>query len=232
MPSQPANMMKLSIAAQFPVGSFLENIAVRQDNSMLITLVDPQQLFYVPPPKAEQEVSPWLLYEFEESVMGIVEMEEDLFLILTTKAYTTRQNYLYRLDLRGWSPDKSVRPELVCEFPREVLALNGCCKIAPTTLLAADSLAGLIWRIDVQSGRAAESRVWLKHGSMAYIDANLPPPPQPGVNGVRFSARQGHVYYTTTGQKLFMRVAIDANTLEPCGEPEQLAAGGMYDDFC
>ena len=60
----------------------------------------------------------------------------------------------------------------------------------------------------------------------------LPPPPQPGINGLRYSQRTGFAYYTTTGQKLFMRVRIDPVTFEPVGGPERVAGGGMYDDFC
>jgi Txe/YoeB family toxin of Txe-Axe toxin-antitoxin module len=67
---------------------------------------------------------------------------------------------------------------------------------------------------------------------MAHIDTDLPPPPQPGINGVRYSAAAAHVYYTTTGQKLFMRVAVDPLSFAPVGEPETLSSGGMYDDFC
>lgn len=48
---------------------------------------------------------------------------------------------------------------------------------------------------------------------MAHVTDNLPPPPQPGINGLR--------YYTTTGQKLFMRVRVDPTTLEPAGQPER-----------
>jgi hypothetical protein len=29
-----------------------------------------------------------------------------------------------------------------------------------------------------------------------------------------------------------VRVRVDSNTFEPAGEPERVASGGMYDDFC
>ena len=77
----------------------------------------------------------------------------------------------------------------------------------------------------------AQAKVWLKHESMAHIEDTLPPPPQPDINGVRYSAKEGQVYYTTTGQKQFTRVRVDPNTFEPAGNPELVASGGMYDDF-
>jgi sugar lactone lactonase YvrE len=67
---------------------------------------------------------------------------------------------------------------------------------------------------------------------MKHIDEPLPPPPQPGINGIRYSAKRQHVYYTNTAQKLFMRVRIDSDTFEPIGAPEPARGGGIYDDFC
>ena len=63
-------------------------------------------------------------------------------------------------------------------------------------------------------------------------DSEVPPPPQPGVNGVRDGARTGYLYYTSTAQKVFMRVAVDPATLDPAGMPEFVAAVDNADDFC
>ena len=63
-------------------------------------------------------------------------------------------------------------------------------------------------------------------------DSEVPPPPQPGVNGVRYGARSGYVYYTSTAQKVFMRVPVDPATLEPAGTPAFVAAVDNADDFC
>jgi hypothetical protein len=57
-------------------------------------------------------------------------------------------------------------------------------------------------------------------------------PEQPGVNGIRYAAKFGYVYYTATAKKLFMRVRVNPQTLEAVGEPEHVSAGRMADDFC
>jgi len=46
-------------------------------------------------------------------------------------------------------------------------------------------------------------------------DSEVAAPPQPGVNGVRYSAKTGYLYYTSTAQKVFMRVPVDPATLDP-----------------
>lgn len=225
--------VRLSIAGNFPEQFFLENLAVRHDNSLLISVVTRKELYYLPPITADVTAKPALLHIFEEMVAGIAEPAPGIFLVMTTNAYTTHTNHLFRLDLRGWSPGAPVTPEPILTLPKEVLSLNGCCALSRTVVLAADSFGGAIWRFDLdEEARHAAAKLWLKHDSMAQVDAGLPPPPQPGVNGVRYSAALGHLYYTTTGQKLFMRVAVDPVTLAPTGEPEELGRGGMYDDFC
>jgi hypothetical protein len=65
---------------------------------------------------------------------------------------------------------------------------------------------------------------------MSIIPDN--PLPQPGINGVRYALRTNFLYYTSTAQKLFMRVAVDPVTFEAVGEPEVVAGGTMAYDFC
>jgi len=56
---------KLTTIAEFPVKSFLENLAVRSDNSVLVTSMNARELFYVPPSIAAP-VEPVLLHRFEQ----------------------------------------------------------------------------------------------------------------------------------------------------------------------
>ena len=71
---------------------------------MLITVVTRKELYYLPPPRPDAEVKPVLLHIFNELATGIAELEPDVFVVFTTNAYTTHENYLHRLDLRGWTP--------------------------------------------------------------------------------------------------------------------------------
>ncbi|MBV9142829.1 MAG: hypothetical protein JO115_18275 [Pseudonocardiales bacterium] len=81
-------------------------------------------------------------------------------------------------------------------------------------MLAADCFAGLIWRIDLAEGaRSATARVWLVYDTMAMDpDGDVAPPPPPGVNGVRYGARTGCLWYTSTAQHVFLRVRVDPST--------------------
>ena len=65
--------MKLSTVATFPRNYFLENLVVRSDNSILVTVLNHQELWYVPASHDEQ-VEPELLFTFPQPAMGIVEV--------------------------------------------------------------------------------------------------------------------------------------------------------------
>jgi hypothetical protein len=232
MPPEKTHQAKLSAVAHFPPKYFLENLAVRQDNSILVTVANSHELWFVPPVNGQETVTPILIFTFAEVACGITEVEPDVFYIATGNFYTTHEAYLHRLDLRGWRLGAAVDPEMVLQLPVTARGLNGSCLIAPGVLLIADSFAGLIWRVDLPAGGGTPTaRVWLKHESMGYYPGQLKPE-QPGVNGVRFAAKTNNVYYTATAKKLFMRVPVDPETHDPAGEPELVVAGRMGDDFC
>ena len=222
----------LTTVALFPVKSFLENLAVRSDNSVLVTSMNARELFYVPPSSGDAPVEPVLLHRFDQPTTGLVEIEPDLFLVSTTNLYTTHESFLHRLDLREYRPGSPVQPEMVFRFPDTARGLNGSCLLAPGVVMIADCFAGLVWRVDVQpGGRDIQARVWLRDESMGYFPGKLKPE-QPGVNGIRYAARTRHLYYTATAKKLLMRVPVDPETLDPAGAPELVVAGRMGDDFC
>jgi hypothetical protein len=222
----------LSTVATFPKGTFLENLAVRSDNSLLVSSLKARQIWCIPPPERAGQVEPKLLYEFDQSPMSFTEPEPDVFYLCTSDGYATHASSLYRIDLRGWKPGMEIKPERVLIFPPEVRALNGSCLIGPRTILIADSFASLIWRVDLsEDGKSAKAGVWLKHYSMLYHPGEMKPE-QPGVNGLKFAKQMSYIYYTATVLRLFMRVRVDSDTLAPLGIPEYLGGGKMMDDFC
>jgi hypothetical protein len=232
MTSQTADRARLTVAATFPEHFFLENLVMRADGSILVTVLNRKELWYVPPVTAGLPVEPRLMHGFGEPPLGVVESAEpDVFLLCTSNIYTSHESHLHRLDLRSWQQGARVTPQTSLAFPKSAGGLNGACLVAPTVLLVGDSLAGLIWRVDLHREGEAELRVWLKHASMDYVPGEKKPE-QPGVNGVRFAERSGYLYYTATATQVFMRVKVDPATQHPTSEPELVADGHQYDDFC
>jgi hypothetical protein len=233
MPTETSSQAKLATVASFPVNYFLENFALRSDNSALITAMNHRELWYVPPSTATEGGDPVLLHWFEQLTISLIEVEPDVFYLVTSNVYTDHKSSLHRIDLRSWRrAGNPIHPEKVFDFPSEARALNGSCLIGPRTMLIADSVASLIWRVELpRNGGNPMAHVWCRHESMGNYPGQVKPE-QPGVNGMRFAAKLGYLYYTATAKKLFMRVKVSAETLEVAGEPEHVSAGRMADDFC
>ena len=231
MPDPSLRRARLTVAAEFPKQSFLENLAIRADNSVLVSKMLEKELWYVPPVDGALPVQPICIHTYDQPTLAIVEMDCDMFYLATSNLYTTHESYVQRIDLRGWQPGRPLRTETVLGMPSACQSLNGGCLIAPGVLLLADSFGGMVWRIDVpKGGGKPTARMWLKHASMDS-DPNGPDWTQPGVNGLKFHAAQGRLYYTSTAKQLFMRVTVDPATLEAIGAPEFVSGGRMADDF-
>jgi len=222
---------KLTTVATFPEHFVLENLAVCADGSILVTVLNHKQRWYVPAPNGGRPVTPALVHTFDNFAMGIVETERAIFYVSTAGQTAA----LERFDLRGWVPGAPVKHTGVLTFDRPA-GLNGACLLAPRVMLLANSLAGLIWRVDLaDDGLTATASIWLQHHTMASDPDNgltSPMGPQPGINGIRYAARTNVAYYTSTARKLFMRVAVDPATHMPMGEPDVVAADIPGDDFC
>jgi hypothetical protein len=111
MSPSPVPQVRLATVATFPRNYFLENLAVRADNSILVTALNHKELWYVPSSPDDAEVTPRLLFTFPHLAMGIVEGDPDIFYNATSEIYTWTASHLYRLDLNGWTPGKPVTPK-------------------------------------------------------------------------------------------------------------------------
>src|SRR6516225_8499401 len=156
MHTQEASTAKLTTVAVFPENSFLENLAVRADGSILVTEILQRQLWYVPPGSVPDEPVP--VHTFGQFTMGIVEAGPDVFYINTSDPFTAHKSYLHRLDLRHWNPGEPVRAETVLEFPAQAGGLNGSCLLGPGVIVLTDSLADLIWQVDLAPATASPRR--------------------------------------------------------------------------
>lgn len=220
--------IRLTEVASFPAGHFLENIAVRRDGSLLVTDLSHQKLWYISS-FGGNTTEPIPLFTFDQKAMGIIEADHDIFYVSTGVPSHGR---LYRFDLRGWAPGAALVPEVIIDDTQSLGMLNGSCYLGQGVILLADCFAGSIFRVDLSAdGKKGTLREWLKHDSMKH-NPHGAMPDQPGVNGVRYADKINYLYYTSTAQQLFMRVAVDSSTMCPVGEPELVAEGMMADDFC
>src|SRR5215472_156229 len=129
---------RLTTVAEFPVGTFLEDLAVRSDGSMLVTDLHKKQLWYVPAPTGDGTVQPLLLHTFDQAPFDITETERDVFYVDAANYTTTHDSYLYRVDLRRWEPGMAVPVQSLLKFPFPLSSVNGACALTPNVILVAD----------------------------------------------------------------------------------------------
>jgi len=180
MTMAPIPAVALTPVAYFPENYFLENLVVRADGPVPVTTVLQKELWYVPSAKPCTVVSPVLLHTFKHPILGIVEAEPDVIMVSVCDLYHTHESQLARIDFKGWTPGKPVKPEIIFSFDDRARGLNGSCMLGPGVMALADCFAGLIWRVDLSDGaRSATARVWLAHDTMAWDpDAAVALPPQ------------------------------------------------------
>src|SRR5258708_32153158 len=81
----PANITTI---ARFPEHYFLENLAVRADGSILVTVLNHKQLWNVPAPHGSQPVTPALRHTFDGFPLGTAETEPAISSVSTVHQAT------------------------------------------------------------------------------------------------------------------------------------------------
>lgn len=220
---------KVHTVASFKPGTFLENIIIRSDGSILVTAITPPVLYYLPPPESE-EVVPQVVCTFDAPAMGIIEAGQDIFYISTTGFLQGGNNKLWKLDMNSYKASDRLEATLVLTFPPRAKVLNGSAALSETVILCADSWADLIWRVDIPSnGGHCTARIWLEHDMLAHSQ-DPKKPDVPGVNGLKYNSKTRSLYFTTTAQTIFGRIQVDLDTFEPLGELEEVTDRWMWAD--
>ena len=213
---------------QFPNGTFVENLAVRPDGSIIVTLATSPEIYLIQPNM--NNPNPKLLHRFEgsTSTLGIAEVAPDSFVVGLSNVSGPGQtvpgsSQLWSVTFPRRNVDKA-RVSLVAKLP-DVLAPNGIVPINKDRVLVADSAKGLVFVVDLESGK---SRV-------AITDPLLNTTPQlpVGVNGLKLDGNTLH--FTTSAQNLLGKVEINLKTGAALGAAVKIVNGLPpavgYDDF-
>ncbi|KAF3936111.1 hypothetical protein ABW20_dc0110338 [Dactylellina cionopaga] len=192
------------VIAQFPEPVWLENIAVRSNGDLLVTLLQPNASIYqiCNPSGREPHVS--LVHTFTEvtSVLGISEISPDVFAVVGfnfTSPLPTATT-VFSID---FNRPKPVIKTIVA-IPEAVLP-NGMTSLTntPTTILIADSYLGLVWRVNTLTGKYDRD---IKRTEMAIATGSTKPI---GINGLH--VHDGYLYFDNSFLATLYRVKITTN---------------------
>ncbi|KAJ7096977.1 hypothetical protein C8R43DRAFT_1169158, partial [Mycena crocata] len=211
-------------------GFFLENIAVRPCNKLLLTSVTSPILSTFDPTATNGTLTE--VFTFPNGTgTGIVEYQPDVYAVVSSKFdIPTRRAEagsvaIWRVDLTGRTPRIAKVVQLA-----ESRMINGLAAVPghPDLVLAADSAIGAVYQISMSTGVA---RIAIQDEAMAPN----PPLNQLGINGLRVYG--GALYFSNSQQGTFARVSVvvRAGEVRSVGKVEVLGrveeAGQQFDDF-
>ncbi|KAL7784933.1 hypothetical protein V8C37DRAFT_394968 [Trichoderma ceciliae] len=208
---------------QFSSGTELENIAVRSNGNLLVTLTDRPEIYEVNPfnPKDTKLVHHFSGYL---GLLGITEVTPDVFTVNVGNFSVETGPALGSWAI--WQVaflNDEAKISKVTDLP-EASFLNGMTTLesTPNTILSSDSTAGVIYSINTQTRKY---KVVLDNEAFKIA----PGAPLPiGINGIRYL--DNYVYYTNSFNFIFGRVRVNKSG-SAIASFETIATGLGADDF-
>ncbi|CAG7928119.1 unnamed protein product [Penicillium olsonii] len=237
VPESPYNndqpKVKVETLFQFPNnGSWIDNMVVRSDGNLLLTRLDTPEVWQVNTTSGNAT----LVHSFPNvtSCFGISEIADDVFAVVIgdfdSKTYqpTAGSFSVQKLDFsekNATQDERALAGPIASEIAAvpESLALNGMATFAQDSnlVLVADSLMGVIWKVDTETGDYA---VALNHTTMTAAPGPLPL----GINSCTVLGE--YVYYTSTTRMQYCRVKVDKQA-NAVGDYEVIASGFLPDNI-
>ncbi|KAK0708677.1 hypothetical protein B0H67DRAFT_603533 [Lasiosphaeris hirsuta] len=217
----------------FPPNHFIENIAVRSNSRLLITSMSVPHLYSINPlisAPAADVVHTFASPSNATGISGIAEIAPDVFAVVVADwdLFATRA---IPGTLAVWTVDftkpAAQRVKFVAQIANSTI-FNGIARhpTNPRLLLAADSAAGAVWRVDLVTGAS----------SVAFSSPLLAPTETAhlGINGLK--AQGSYLYFTNSAQGFLGKVAVDFNgnkvgAIEVLSEAADAGADVVYDDI-
>lgn len=201
----PVRLLSASTLAEYPAGTFLENIAVDRNNQLFVTSYPDGKVYRI---SLSGEKTLWAT--IDGTIAGIaLDPDGSAFVSGWIKG---KDPAVFKLDATG-------RHEVLVRLP-EAMFPNSVVRLAPGRFLVADSYKGVIWEID-ETARTAST--WLAH---EWFTRASPDNSTPAINGLKVFG--GALYASNTARQLLVRVPL--NGTQP-GSPEVLRTQLGLDEF-
>ncbi|KAI1128457.1 hypothetical protein F5Y10DRAFT_240411 [Nemania abortiva] len=210
--------------------SWFENIAIRQNGDLLVTMLSPQaSLYVIQGPLSGSPQASIIDIENANGLVGIAETSPDVFVVAagTFSALAVPvpgTMAVWEIDFNGPKPTT----RLVTKMP-EAGFLNGVASIpgsASPAVLIADNGISQVWRLDIKTGKY---EVAAKVPQMDPLpNATLPL----GVNGIKI--RDGNLFFSNSNRASIFQLPIDEAGLATQGAEAKLVAkfdSDNIDDF-
>jgi hypothetical protein len=202
----PDAIVPAQVIAEFPVNTFLENIAIDSQGTAFITSHEEGKIYRILPSGEQSEFA-----RVDGTVAGIaIDSTGDLLVVGSSKGTTPT---LFRIRSTGM-----VEPLL--QLP-DAIFLNGMTHLEGDRYLVADSYKGAIWDVNVNTRTA---QIWIQDDLLARSDLGNP---FPAVNGIKL--HNNSLFASNTQRQLLIRIPVAENGIP--GSPEVFLTNVNVDDF-
>lgn len=202
----PQAIVTAKIVAEFPVNTFLENIAIDAQGDIFVTSYEEGKIYRLTPSGDKSELA-----KIDGTVAGIaVDRQGDL---LVASSIGSKTLAVFHINRNG-------TVETLVTLP-DAIFLNGITYLRGDRYLIADSYKGAIWEVDAT---AKTARIWLQHERLARSDSNAP---FPGVNGLKIYGNT--LYASNTQRQQLIRIPLTSDYAP--GTPEIFLTNINLDDF-
>ena len=202
----PKQIVVSKVIAEFPVNTFLENVAVDKKGDLFVNSYEDGKVYRVTVDGAKKQFA-----QIPGKVAGIAFDKTGNLII--SGVTNEKKAAIFRVARTG-------KVETLATIDAGVF-LNGVTHLNGDKFLIADSYKGAIWEFDAKTKKSA---VWLADESLARKDTNNP---TPAVNGLKIFG--GNLYATNTQNQQIFRIPILNG--DKAGKPELFAEKINGDDF-
>lgn len=218
------------LVTQFPNGTWVENIAVRENGDLLVTILSPSASLYSISNPTSGEPKTDLIHTFDSinGLVGLTEVKKDKFVVVggtssqvgvpvpgTFSAWNVNFQH-------GKTTIKLITAMPEATFPNGVEVFSECQDI----VLISDSTEGLVWRLNTKTGAydvsAQVPEMAIPAGSALQI----------GINGIKVF--RGYLYWSNSFEATIYRLKLNARGYAAKGAKVQTVAvvdAIFIDDF-
>ncbi|PSR80531.1 hypothetical protein BD289DRAFT_440587 [Coniella lustricola] len=209
----------------FSSGTDIENAVLRPNGQILMVSLTENVVYNLDPFAATPSPVVVATMPGVDSVQGITSIGDDKYAVTAgIRGDIYINETIFTIDLTQASNNGTATPETILVVP-EAENFNGLVSLPtePNVLLVADSVLGLIWRIDLEAKTAVEA---ISDDLMA-LTTDSPTGVDLGIDGLKLytdkATNQLYVYFTNVSKLLLARVPILNNGSAATGPSEIVA---------
>ena len=194
------------VIAEFPVNTFLENIAIAPQGDIFVTSYEEGKIYRLTPSGDQSDFA-----KIDETIAGIaVDRDSNLLVVSSIGSKTLA---VFRIN-------QNSTVETLVTLP-DAIFLNGMTNLTGDRYLIADSYKGAIWEVDAIAKTAC---IWLQHEMLTPSDSHNP---TPGVNGLKIY--RNTLYASNTQRQQLLRIPLSSDYAPDT--PEVFLTNVNLDDF-